>query len=262
MPLPEYDRVIYSKNPLEEVICQVRFPPILRIDAELPAAFQDAVRDRYPLYEEKAQEGVTPEIPAALGKLLPPGWPVGQPQRAHSFASADEQWVVTLTRDALSLTTKRYERWEEFRERLDKLLRILVEHYNPPFYSRVGLRYQDVIRRSQIGLEKVSWADLLQPHISGELSCKELRNEIERVFRQVVIRFDEGRGQVRVQHGLAVDTDTKEECFLIDCDHFRSKRTETTDAIEFLGYLNNQAGRLFRWCITDRLHNAMDPRSV
>lgn len=262
MPLPDYDRVIYSKNPLEEVICQLRFPPILLIDAELPAPFQEAVRDRYPLYEEKAQGSETPEIPPAIAKLLPPGWPIGQPRRVYLFTSADNRWVVTLTRDALSLATKRYERWEEFRERLEELLRILVQHYNPPFYSRVGLRYQDVIRRSRIASEKVSWADLLQPHICGELSCRELRNEIERVVRQVLIRFDEGRGHVLVRHGLAVDTDTKEECFLIDCDHFRQERTETTDAIELLGYLNNQAGRLFRWCITDRLHNAMDPRPV
>ena len=262
MPLPDYKRVIYSKNPLEEVICQVRFPSILRIDTELPAAFQEALRGQYPLYEEKTQKGNMPEIPPAVANLLPPGWPVGQPQRVYVFASTDNRWVITLARDALSLTTKRYERWEEFRERLEKLLGVLVKQYGPPFYSRVGLRYQDVIRPWKLELDKVSWGELLTPHISGELACTELKDEIEQVVRQLKIRFNEKDGHVLVRHGLAVDTDKKKDCFLIDCDYFRSERTETNDAIGILNYFNHQAGRLFRWCITQRLHNAMAPRPL
>lgn len=262
MPLPDYERVIYSKNPLEEVICQVRFPPILRIDTDLPAAFQDALRGRYPLFEEKTQKANMPEIPPAVANLLAPGWPVGQLQRVFLFASADNRWVVTLRRDAISLTTKRYEKWDEFREHLEKLLGILVQQYGPPFYLRVGLRYQNVIRPWQLGFDNVSWDELLQPHISGEFACAELRDDIESVVRQLKIRFNEKDGHVLVKHGLADDTDEKKQCFLIDCDYFRSERTETTDAIEVLNYFNGQAGRLFRWCITERLHNAMAPRPV
>ncbi len=262
MPLPDYERVIYSKNPLEEVICQVRFPPILRIDTELPAAFQDALRSHYPLYEEKTQKTSMPEIPPAVANLFPAGWPVGQPQRVFLFASTDNRWVVTLARDAISLTTKRYETWDEFREHLQKLLGILVQKYGPPFYSRVGLRYQNVIRPWQLELDKVLWGELLQPHISGELACTELEDDIESVVRQLGISLSEKNGHVLIKHGLALDTDEKKQCFLIDCDYFRSERTETTDAIEVLNYFNGQAGRLFRWCITERLHNAMAPRPV
>jgi len=32
MPFPEVKRVIYEHNPLDKVICQLRFPPILRIE--------------------------------------------------------------------------------------------------------------------------------------------------------------------------------------------------------------------------------------
>ncbi|MCH7755956.1 TIGR04255 family protein, partial [candidate division KSB1 bacterium] len=53
MPFPEVKRVIYKKNPLDRVICQLRFSPILKIDAEIPAEFQDMIRADFPNYSEK-----------------------------------------------------------------------------------------------------------------------------------------------------------------------------------------------------------------
>ena len=38
------ERVIYAKRQLVEVICQLRFPEILKIEAHEPADFQDAIR--------------------------------------------------------------------------------------------------------------------------------------------------------------------------------------------------------------------------
>ena len=55
MPFPETERVIYEKNPLNKVICQLRYPPILRIDSEVPSKFQDAIIDNFPLYNEKVE---------------------------------------------------------------------------------------------------------------------------------------------------------------------------------------------------------------
>ena len=49
MPIPHRDRVIYGRNPLQEVVCQIRFPRLLDIDAEVPARFQSAIAEDYPL---------------------------------------------------------------------------------------------------------------------------------------------------------------------------------------------------------------------
>ena len=41
-------RKFYRRSPLIEVICQLRFPDILKIEAHEPADFQDAIRQVYP----------------------------------------------------------------------------------------------------------------------------------------------------------------------------------------------------------------------
>jgi hypothetical protein len=43
-PLKDYPRVIYKRNPIIGVVCELRFPPILRIAAEPPVAFQEWIR--------------------------------------------------------------------------------------------------------------------------------------------------------------------------------------------------------------------------
>ena len=40
MAPPEAEWVIYETNPLHEVICQVRFPRILKLETETPIEFQ------------------------------------------------------------------------------------------------------------------------------------------------------------------------------------------------------------------------------
>ena len=54
MPFPEVRRVIYKKSPLDRVICQLKFPPVLRIDADMPVEFQDCIRREFPNYDEKS----------------------------------------------------------------------------------------------------------------------------------------------------------------------------------------------------------------
>ena len=40
-------RCIYENNQLGEVICQLRFPEILAIGANLPVDFQEAIREEF-----------------------------------------------------------------------------------------------------------------------------------------------------------------------------------------------------------------------
>jgi uncharacterized protein (TIGR04255 family) len=257
MIFPESRRVIYEKNPLRQVICQVRFPAILRIVSEPPVDFQDRIRGEYPLFVEKRE--ATINLPEELSKKLPSEFLTAE--TAYEFASADEQWSVTLTRGFLALTSRHYERWEDFCQHLAGPLTALMELHSPPFFSRTGLRYQDVIKRSALELGEVEWEALLNPKLAGELSDKQIAAAIKKSQHEFQIEHN-SNGDVRIRHGLVRDDRSGEMCYLIDADFFTEERLECENARARLDEFNREAGRLFRWCISDRLHDAMGPRPV
>lgn len=261
MPFPDSPRVIYDKNPLVEVICQLRFPTILRIDSEAPAAFQERVRSAYPVFLEHQTGNLGQSLPPEMASMAV-RLSLGSGNKIYEFTSTDGMWTVNLTKDYLSLASHKYRRWEEFKSHLRAPLESLVECYAPSFFSRIGLRYQDAIIRSALDLADVGWSDLIKPYVAGELSQPALADNVEQVFTQSLIRLDNAGGRVRVQHGLAQDRNTGEPCYVIDSDFFTEGQTETNDVINILDQCNQQAGRLFRWCITDRLHHAMGPQFI
>src|SRR5262249_7426842 len=116
MPFPDSKRVFYGKNPLDEVICQVRFPPVLRIDTEPPAGFQERVRAAFPLYRSTApaQISLPSGVPQQLLQII-----AGVGSSTHEFLTADQVWKLSLARDFLALTTSRYHDWPNFRARLE-----------------------------------------------------------------------------------------------------------------------------------------------
>ena len=105
------ERCIYGRNQIMEVICQLRFPDILRIEAQEPFEFQDAVRGAYPQYAKKVEQ--LPPVQRD-GKMLPQGT-----VNNYQFISEDGQWKVSLAKGFIALSTHRYTRWEEFARRLE-----------------------------------------------------------------------------------------------------------------------------------------------
>lgn len=257
MPFPEAPRVIYEKNPLESVLCQLRFPAILRIESEIPTKFQESIRGDYPLFKEKAPEMEVPqEILRAMGTELPLRF-----RRVYDFTSGDEKWTVSLNCQFLALMCRDYRRWEDFRGHLATPFQALIQEFSPAFFSRIGLRYHDAIVRSKLGLRESPWSELLAPHIAGELSCKGMEPSIAQAARDVVIRLTE-KGHVRVRHGLAVAEGSNEPGYVIDSDFFLDERTEVGDGLATLDFFNKKARNLFGWCITPKLRDAMFPRPI
>jgi uncharacterized protein (TIGR04255 family) len=260
LPVTEFPRILYDKNPLELVICQLRFPPILKIETELPSAFQEAVRSQFPLFNDARQQvgfaGLPPELSKLLGAMLPTPVP-----RTYEFTSSDGAWQITLTRESLALTCRKYRRWEEFRSILANQLGALMKYYAPAFFNRIGLRYRDMICRSELGLADVSWNELLRADLAGEFHSP-IASNIKLASHQLVLSLSHGKAQVLIQHGISPRTTDQEICYYIDNDFSTEQGSEPNDAMETLDYFSKHSWRLFRWCIGDRLHNAMGPRPI
>lgn len=261
MAFPDVPRVLYEINPLIEVSCKLRFPPVLRIDEETPVAFQEQVRGEYPYYELKSTVTLPANLPPSLAKAVHRDYSlVGS--KSYGFSSADRVWNLTLGREALSLSCRRYQRWEEFSQRLKGPFEALLQVYKPAFFGHVCLRYRNVVRRVPLKLENTPWSELLQPQITGPLGETSSSGEVESIQTRCVIRLPEGGGRVDATYGLAVEEPTKELVFLIDSHLYTEQHTGPSDVFQTLVALNRQARLFFRWCITDKLYRAMRPSDV
>lgn len=254
---PEAPRVIYDRSPLNEVICQLRFPAILRIDTQLPAEFQEAIRGTFPHYEKTQAAGLQ-QIPQQVMEMM------GAPFAAvtHQFGSGDGSSRITLTKDSLALSAGSYERWEIFSTHLKQAVGALVTHYAPSFYTRIGLRYSNVIRRSALKLQGCPWSKLIRPEILAEMGLPQWEDRVEDARRAVRVRMLDDVGSIFFQHGLAQVQGQEEICYLLDFDFYTDKKTELGDAGPTIERFHQRSGRAFRWCITDFLHDAMGPRQL
>lgn len=265
MLFPEIQRVIYKKNPLDQVICQVRFPSILKIDAEIPADFQDRIRGEFPNFSEKSELKL--EVPrAGKGQEVPLELLRGAQQslstKNYEFISEDNLWRINLTRTFLALTSNKYERWEDFKGKLLAPLNALIEIYAPIHFSRIGLRYIDVIKRSGLGLIDSSWGDLIQPYILGILDSPTVSKHVQSFENRYEISLSEHKDLVTLSTKFVVHVGDGETCYMIDADFSNAGKVPVEGAIEKLDYFNKHASRLLRWCITDRLHQAMEPQAL
>ncbi|MGB3519191.1 MAG: TIGR04255 family protein [Elainellaceae cyanobacterium] len=261
MNLPEFERVIYKRNPLVEVVCQLRFPPILKISHQEPVEFQDAIRLKYPLFE-----ATRAQLPSEISQVLQQlGLPLQSDGVAYTFKSEDRRWSLSLTKDFIALTTSSYERYEQFKQRLEEALKIFENIYKPSFYTRIGLRYQDLVIRSRLGIEDKNWSELIAKHAASELHEPNFSSSIHTIMKNLVLRTEVG--QINLNHGLVnvqeAQSGTNEIAYLFDADFYAEQKIEDSrDVWNLLSQFNQSAGKLFRWSITDTLHNAMQPQPV
>lgn len=254
MEFPEAERVIYSKNPLAEVACQIRYPRILALDERIPAEFQSKLGKSYPFVEtrEVVQFGI------ALNSDFTPS------KRVHyEFTTEDRAYTITLSSEHISIATRKYERWETFSYHINSALEALTQSYSVPLFTRVGLRYVDIISRSRLGLEHARWGNLIRTSALGLLSEDEMPiSSVAELSLATLVSLD-GGGKATIRTGLGKTEDTSDETvFIVDSDFFEENALKgAADAIAVCTRFNRSAGRAFRWIIRDELHNALGPQS-
>lgn len=262
MPFPETPRAIYERNPLTEVICQLRFPTILRIASEPPAELQERLRDLYPVFRQNQGptiQGMPPEVSRILADL-----PVQLPtEPSYAFETEDGSRTINLSREFVAVTERNYVHWENFSREVERMKAAIEEIYAPPFYERTGLRYQDVIDREALGLQDVAWHELVRPPMAGLFSSSEdsVRENIREMVATAEIEVPEiPGGTVRLQYGLATQEGRPKKVYGMDADFYTTERSSTDGVLQILNAFNGHAGNFFRWSITDRLRDALRPR--
>lgn len=252
-------RCVYGQNPLGEVICQLRFPEILKIGTEVPADFQEAIRDEYPQYSSR-MEVPAPKVVGTPGNLTLEN----QPQSVnYQFMSEDGVWRVNLTGRFISLACNRYTKWEDFAGRLDKPLAAFIRLYKPAYFERVGLRYINFISRKALDLEGIPFRELIAPAYLGPLADEEVAEGSATrcaVDAEMAIR---GGCRVKLHAGPGMvkrsQNQDKETKFILDLDLYMPGKVPVNYSAGSLQTLHSQAWPIFRGAITEKLHDALEP---
>ena len=257
---PPSPRVFYTEAPLAQVVCQLRFPQILRIDSQPPAEFQERIRGLYPLLE-RAQVQLPIDIPQEMAHLIGMTGAAG----AFAFKTEDRLTTLSLASDSLSLATTQYRRWENFSTLLMPAIDALIDIYRPSFFQRVGLRYVNMIDRERLGLAKKSWSKLLRREVVGELYLAEMEKSAVEFARNIRLNGHDGFA-LFFQHGLArrrvLNAPPQPASYRLDFDFYREGKTEADHVKPTIDILNSIVGRAFRWTISDVLHNALKPTPI
>ncbi len=253
----------YHANQLGEVICQIRFPEILTIEANVPVDFQEAIRSEFPIYS-LMKESPAPTLVGTPGNLTLQNTPQ---INNYQFVSADGMWRVNLTSKFISLACANYTSWDAFAQKLDKPLAAFIQIYHPAFWERIGLRYLNFISRKALHLENVPFRQLINSRYLGLLADEEVQEAATTrcsVDAEMAIRggcrlkIHAGPGMVK-RNGQS-DNEVK---FIFDQDLFTVGNqlpvNLTTGALQTL---HSQAYAVFRGAITDTLHNAMEPETI
>ncbi len=246
MKSQSYERVIYDKNPLIEVICQVRFPTVLRIANQGAFEFQEKIQSDYPFCQklESSSNNICNFI----------------------FRSENSKWQVSLTENTLALSTLEYEKYEDFREKFVDLTKLLETTYTIPFYVRVGLRYRDLILRSELNIKDEPWLELIDESLILELKNPYLSDKIESINKSIEIKIDSS-AKLRFNHGIVTAQDPEqmkeeEEAYLLDYDFYVEGKVSKNDVFNRIDQFKQEAGTRFRYSITQKLHDAMSPRPI
>ena len=255
-------RCIYKNNQLAEVICQLRFPEILAIGANLPVDFQEAIRSEFPVYSAR-QENPAPKLTGAPGNLQVQNQPA---ITNYQFASADGIWRVNLTSRFISLTCTRYTCWEDFAQKLDKPLAAFIKIYKPAFFERIGLRYLNFFSRKALNLEDTPYRELFMPCWLGPLAEEQIQDAAASrctVDAEFAIRggcrakVHAGPGNVK-RNGQP-DPEVK---FIFDQDLYMPGNIAVNLSAAALQTLHSQAFSIFRGALTDALHDALEPEII
>ena len=262
MLFAKFERCLYQRSPLIEVICQLRFPTILSIGAEEPVAFQEAIRHEFPQFAAR-QEAVAPKL---VNQGTPNAkWEPQPPITNYNFITKDGAWKLNLTSSFIALSTLRYTRWEDFAQRLDRAVAAFLQIYQADFFERVGLRYVNAVSKERLKLNDLLWDDLIQSPYLGILGEPDVdEKQVTKCSLDIETPLADNC-RLKLHAGPGLLNGGKQDPtprFILDQDLSSLGQITPEQLPQRLEQLHAYAGSLFHGAITDELHEAMGPVSA
>lgn len=253
IPFPYSERVVYPHNPLIEVVFEIKFAEIKTSEGKYEA-FKSPLNERFVDFEVNQITDLEVEISGHEQPLIKQN----QKEVLSAF-DKNKVWSINLTKNTMSISTKKYNNWEEFKETVQASLASLTKTYNVKVYSRLGLRYRNIIDKVNLELDKYSWNELISDELIGILDHLDQPDddfvENNNIFR---LKISQAHDFVRVNHGFIYNKENR-KAYAIDSDfsHQKEQEVDNDSIIRRLELYHSGAGQLFRWGTKDILHKRL-----
>jgi uncharacterized protein (TIGR04255 family) len=247
---PRVPEIRFGKPPLVEVVCQVRFPPILRILKEDPSEFQDRIRHRFP--ELAMEQGLVVRMPG-LGAGETPA--ADMLPKIYRFRTIDGVTAISLAADFCALSTQPYSHWRVFAQDLAVMEEATKEIYNPAYATRIGLRYVNRLTLANTGLRTVAeLIKLIRPELTGPL-CSDAWAEPANMLCQLVLTDGDPKLAIRTAYGQ----EAGEPFFLLDFDYFEEGKLSFDNIVQRCYHYHEIIYGAFRWSLLEKALDAFEP---
>jgi uncharacterized protein (TIGR04255 family) len=247
-------RSLLTNAPLVRVLGQVKFPRIAKMAEESYIAdFQEAIRSAYPHFQSDTIHGLDIVINGGEVQQRPITTVVWR------FYDARKMLRVSLSPDAITLETTSYVSRDDFLERFEFILKMVVETIRPGLVQRVGFRYVDRLE-DPADLDAIS--DLVHPELLNVLQSG-LVQHID--FSMTESTGTTKEGKIIARYGLAPpkfshDVDMAPpvdvKSWVLDVDSYSTncegQEFETQMLITELDKVAARAYAFFRWSVTEK----------
>lgn len=223
----------YKRNFLRQVVCELRFPTLMELgEPRPPTSLVAALRKEYPHLE------LANEVTLAVGGGVPGS------NNAHVFRSTKLNWTVSIKQSALSIDTTTYSNYAHMKERVLRVVEAASKIIDTDFFTRIGLRYINVIDSGTNPANDWVNPDLVAPLSSGYF------NGVQEYAGKIQLTAPDGG--CLLQHGIRLKQPHLGEVvspeYLLDIDAFRNE-VAVSDSGTVLDALHAQAFDLFDWTL-------------
>jgi len=239
----EYEGIPLGNPPAREVICQVRFAPLLEITQNLPAQFQREIRTRFPNF------ALTQNVGLGGGQPFP---------NEYAFNSSDNLSTASLGTNFIAYTTREYSHWMSFISEVKFLLEAFTTSYGIILSTRIGLRYINEITLDSTNTESIE--DLLSI-LNEDLRCL-LINSAWGLPRKAVFQLSipDSNNEFILRLGLGQEPTIR---IILDFDYSRAFEPPTEMQIdtilENLDLFHKKNYFAFRWAIAEDRIDVFEP---
>lgn len=248
LSLPDPRNETLERSPLRLVVCQVRHDRIAAVaDASRALAIHEAISADFPTVDETFEETIN--VAGGPGGVAASRT---EPRRGWRFRSHDEQWTVTLGDAHFAIETSAYGRWSGFRERFERLTRVVDDVLSPKIEHRLGLRMVDEIHHPAAS-DPVGFRGLIRDELLGPLAGGSLSPSIRSTQHLVELEGPDDT-TVNLRHGC--QTSNGSVSYLLDHDCFRQagRPFDVAGILDQSERLHELAKQVFEAAITEDLY--------